>query len=286
MPELTAEEQAALDEVENPEALTEEEKAAAAEAEGEDASLKKEGEEGETAEEIAAREAKEAEEAAKKAEGLTTEEELRLEVSELKERNTTLDQSLRNMENKFNKYDKVLREANLLEEVDEDQQREIDRAVAGRKVFLDQMWETMAMNPKYEDIDQVVTSHNKQLVISAYAEQVVEDDPSIDMSTAEIAVKQSIEELTNPHKFYYEQIKVIESGSGEEGKKEEKKEEISKKAAELKETPGSVNNMGGASKGAGNWTMSKLDDMEEEDMIDADIPEAIIKQWKEGTLPK
>jgi len=286
---LTAEEQAELDK-ENPEVLTEEEKAAAAaaEAEGEDAGTG--GTEGKTDEEIAAEAAAKAAEEAEGTGEPSTEEELRTEVAELKARNTTLDQTLRNMEGKFSQYDKVLREANLLDEVDPDQQAEIDRANAGRKVFLDQMWEQMELNPKFEDIAQVVTTHNKQLVISAYAEQVVEDDPSVDMATAEIAVKQAIDELTNPHKFFYSQIKIIEkAGEGEEKTEEEKKKEqeaITKKKAELKDAPGSIHNMGGASKGAAGWTMTKLDEMDEVDMINADIPEAVISQWKAGTLPK
>lgn len=269
----------------NSEVLTEEEKAAAAaeaEEEGEDAST-----EGEKKAEDEKGEEGEGEEKEGKDEELSVEELLRIELAELKERNTTLDQNLRNMESKFNTYDKVLREANLLDEVDEEQQKEIDRAVVGRKIFLDQMWETMAMNPKYEDIEQVVTAHNKQLVISAYAEQLTEDDPSIEMSTAEIAVKQSINELTNPHKFFYEQIKIIEKGNAEEGKeKERKKEEVGKKKAELKDAPGSLQNMGGANKGAAGWTMKKLDDMDEETMANANIPEDILEQWKKGTLPK
>lgn len=267
----------------NPEALTEEERIAAqkAEDEGEDASSKeKEKEEAEAAK-------KKEEEAKGEGEGdddaLTSEEELRTQVSELRERNTSLDAVVRSMEIQIKKYGDVLKEANMLEDVDEEQQRSIERAEEGRKIYLEQLYETMVVNPKYEGIEQLLTSHNKQLVIDTYADQLVDEDPSLDKSTAEMAVVESINELKNPHKFYFEQISIIEKG-GKEADKEN--EEIKKKDAKLTDAPGSVNNMGAAGKGESGWTMKKLDEMDEETMNKAKIPDEILEQWKSGLLPK
>ena len=269
--------------VENPETLTEEEKEAAlkTEEEGEDATEAKEKEAAEAA--VKAEEEAKAKEKEEGEEGLTPEEELQTQLAELREKNTSLDSTIRSMEVQVKKYGDVLKEANMLDDIDEEQQKDIDRTEENRRVYLEQLYETMLVNPKYDGMEQLLTTHNKQLVVDAYAEQMVSEDSTIDKATAEVAVVQSINELKNPHKFYFEQISIIDKGGKEEDKE---KDEIKKKDAKLTDAPGSVNNMGNAGKGESGWTMKKLDEMDDETMSKAKIPDEILEQWKSGTLPK
>ena len=251
---------------------TQEELDAEAEA-GEDASIKKE------AEEKAAGNSGEEEED----ETLTETERLETEISDLKERNTSLDATIRGMEKKFDKYGEVLKAAGMLDELDEDQQKQAEDAERARKVYLSNMWEMMTVNPKFENLEQINTPHNKQIIISLYADNLIAEDGSLDRSTAELAVKQAVDELPNPHKFFYEQITKLEKEGKEE--KEEKKK-VGKKTPELTKAPGSVSNMGGGNRGEGTYTMSKLDDMSDEELAKADIPEDILVKWKSESLPK
>jgi hypothetical protein len=264
-----------------------EEKEEGWEEEGEDASLKEEKSEEKTEEKTEESEEKGEEGSEEKAPTLSKEEALLLEVSELKTRNTTLAQTLRNLEKKVEEHGKTLREADMMEELDEEEAAKVADAQEARAIFLDGLWETMLINPKYEDMPQVVTNYNKQLVVTALSQQLIDEDPTIKMSEAEIAVTQAIEDRKNPHKFYYDNIKLLEEQSQKSKEGEEKKEkEVKKKDPEMKDSPGSVNSMGGGSNDQGQWTMSKLDNMSEDEMIKSKIPEDILQQWKEEKLPK
>lgn len=285
--EVKAEEEAAAAKLLEEEKAEQEKKDAweKEEEEGEDAQLKKE-EEAKKAEEEAAKKKEEGEE---EGEPLSNEEQMRVDMAAMKERNISQDKLIKNLESQVAKQGKVLQEADMLEELDEEELKKVEDAQESRDIFLGGLWETMLINPKYEDLDQVVTSHNKNLVVTAFAQNLMDEDSSITQSDAELAVTQAIDERRNPHKFYYDNIKLIAEQSNKEAKeegKEKDKKEVKKKDPEMKDAPGSVNQMGGGNKEQGYWTMSRLNDMDEDDMAKADIPADILNKWQEEKLPK
>ncbi len=245
--------------------------------EGEDASTKAK----EEADALAAEEAKKAAEGKKEGDDEPTAEDLlREEIAELKEKHATADSATRALEGKLSKINETLKEAGMATEEDPEEQKHILAAENARREYLSNLLEMMSVNPKYEGLEEVLTTHNKQLVIEAYAANVVKDDPSVNEDTAIIAVKQTINELSNPHKFFYDQIKALEKGSKEATK------EVKKKDPEMTTAPGNVKNMGGGGGDGGAWTFSKLDNMTEEQLAKSNVPQDILDQWKMGTLPK
>ncbi len=244
--------------------------------EGEDASIKAKEEEDAAAK--AAEEAKAS--GGKKADEPTVEDLLREEIAELKDKYGTSDTAVRALENKLTNINQVLKEQGFVPEEDPEEQKRVLSSESARREYLSNLHEMMLLSPKYPDLEEVVTTHNKQLVMEAYAAEVVADDPSINEATALDAVKQTINELSNPYKFYYEKIKTLEKGS-EEGTKE-----VKKKDPKVTDAPASVANMGAGSGDGGAWTLSKLDNMSEEQLATAKVPQDILDQWKMGTLPK
>lgn len=244
--------------------------------EGDDASLKaKEAEEAEAAKKAAEAKDKEGEDEP------TSEELLQEEIANLKEKYATSDSATKALEAKLIQLNKVMKDAGMeVEEEDPEQQKFLENTANARREYLSNIFEMMSVNPKYPDLAEVMTTHNKQLVIEAYAGELLKDDPTIAEETAIAAVKQTVNELSNPHKFFYEQIKILEKGSKEENK------EIKKKDPIVTDAPGSVNKMGGGGGDGGAWTLSKLDNMSEENLAKADISQSILDQWKAGTLAK
>lgn len=251
--------------------------------EGEDASTKAKEEE-----EAAAKAAEEAKKAGegKKDDEPTTEDQLREEIAELKEKHSTADATIRAFETKLTTINEVLKEQGFVPEEDAEKLERIAASEGSRREHLSNLYEMMELSPKYPDLAEVVTTHNKQLVLDAYAAELVADDPTIDEATALAAVKQTINELSNPHKFYYEKIKTLEKNSEGETEEEKKAKEVKKKDAKVTDAPASVANMGAGSGDGGAWTLSKLDNMSEDQLAKANIPQEVLDQWKMGTLPK
>lgn len=251
--------------------------------EGEDASTKAKEEEDAAAK---AAEEEKAKAGAKKDDDTepTTEDQLREEIAELKEKHSTADATVRALETKLTGINEVLKEQGFVPEEDAEKLERIAASESSRREHLSNLYEMMELSPKYPDLAEVVTTHNKQLVLDAYAAELVADDPTIDEATALAAVKQTINELSNPHKFYYEKIKTLEKNS-EDASKEANKD-VKKKDAKVTDAPASVANMGAGSGDGGAWTLSKLDNMTEEQLANAKIPQEILDQWKMGSLPK
>lgn len=252
--------------------------------EGEDAGTKTKEEE-----EAAAQAAEEAKKAGGKKDDdaeLSVEEKLREEIAELKERHSTSDATVRALENKLTAVNEVLKEQGFVTEEDPEKQERIIASETSRREYLSNLHEMMVLSPKYPDLEEVVTTHNKQLVIEAYAANLVADDPSIDEATALAAVKQTVGELSNPHKFYYEQIKALEKAGAGETEEQKKAKAVKNKDPKMTDAPASVANMGAGSGDGGAWTASKLDNMSEEALALSDVPQAILDQWKQGTLTK
>lgn len=253
--------------------------------EGEDASKKAKEEEDAAAKAAEEEKAKTGKEDGKDVEP-SVEDLLREEIAELKERHTTSDAATRALENKLTAINSVLKEQGFVSEEDPEKQERLVSAESARREHLSNLLEMMELSPKYPDLAEVVTTHNKQLVIEAYASNLIKDDPSLDEATALAAVTQTINELSNPHKFYYEQIKTLEKGAADETDEEKKAKAVKSKDPKITEAPASVANMGAGSGDGGAWTLSKLDNMNEEDLAKANISQDILDQWKQGTLPK
>lgn len=253
--------------------------------EGEDAGTKTKEEEEAAA--LAAEEAKKAGEKTKEGDAeLSVEETLREEIAELKERHSTSDTLVRALENKLTAVNEVLKEQGFVTEEDPEKQAQIIASETSRREYLSNLHEMMSLSPKYPDLEEVVTTHNKQLVIEAYAANLVADDPSIDEATALAAVKETVATLSNPHKFYYEQIKALEKAGAGETEEQKKAKAIKNKDPKMTDAPASVANMGAGSGDGGAWTATKLDNMSEEALALSDVPQAVLDQWKAGTLPK
>lgn len=212
---------------------------------------------------------------------------IRNEMAELRSGYATAGATIKALENQLAEQNKVLVEAGHLDELDASQQAEADKAADARKIYLEGIFEVMTLNPKYEDMGDVITEVGKEAVIKAYTEQLIENNPEFSVQDADLAVRQTIAGHRNPYKFYYDNIKILASDSEKDVKEAKDLAEVKKKALEATNAPGSVGNMGaGGADGKSGWTMSKLDAMSEDAMEKAGIPADILEKHLAGTLPE
>jgi len=174
---------------------------------------------------------------------------------------------------------KALKEAGVLDEGEEDEEQKklLQRQEALRAQQLETMLEMMRLNPKYEDVDEVVSQEHFDDMVEAMAE-VYAERTGVSKGEAVMAVEDWIWSQPNPYKLMYTQIKQYHpdyakqppKGGGGEPKGPAK-------------APSSIQGMaGGGGADAAGWTAAKIDALPEDELNK--VPRDIYALYLQGKL--
>lgn len=167
-------------------------------------------------------------------------------------------------------------------------QQDLSQIGQQRSEQLITLVETMAVNPKYEDVKEVCSRSNLNDLVDAMAAKLATDH-GIDPVVAALKVETAIWRQPNPYAWMYETIKANHPKYAKATSTPAAKEAVAP-TAETKprlpapaEAPPSVLPLGptDTSQGTG-WTASKLDAMDELELIK--VPSNIRQQYLTGQL--
>jgi hypothetical protein len=208
------------------------------------------------------------------------------EVSQLRIILREQNRRLREMQQQLEKSNKSLTEKGLIEEPDEEEVAEAQKADTIRAIQLETLLETMRINPKFEDVDEVVTQSRFDDMVEGFAFAQSQKNGG----TAEDyidAVAAKIWSMPNPYRFMYEKIKQYHP----DFKKPEVKDEPStpapsqtpaKSEPKPKTAPPSVSNLPSSVSESGGWTAARIDGMAEEEL--SKVPRDIYQKYLSGEL--
>lgn len=189
------------------------------------------------------------------------------------------------LEDKLTAQGDKLREQGILEEEDPAVAQKLADARDAYTEKISLLYETMAVNPTYEDIDDVVSEANQEALFRVYSQELASRD-NVSVTDAEVTLNEHIRSQRNPVKWWYDNITGLLSDPADEQKSSEK--EGSKNVKDAKETlkevvvPSSTGNMGGVGETPkGPWTTSKIDGMGED--LSA-VPEDVLEKYLSGSL--
>jgi len=158
--------------------------------------------------------------------------------------------------------------------------KEVAEPEYDRTAHYETMLEMMRLNPKYEDVDSVVTQARVEDVIDALAEIYVEEYGGSKRDAANLA-EDWIWSLPNPYRYLYDTIKSYHPDYAEGGKKEEKGEGGRK--PEPHRAPTSVAALGGGSgSDKTGWTAAQIDALDEDELDK--VPEDVYNKYLRGEL--
>ena len=235
------------------------------------------GEDSGTEEEIAAAEAakkKEEEDAAAKAP--TDKELLEIQVSENQELRTLLRDGKRSIDaltERVSTSEAALEKAGLVTEEEKKAVADQQATFTTRQRELDTILEMTRLNPKYEDVDSVVSQGNFDAAIDSMAAEYATKN-GVSVNEAVTAVEGWVWSLTNPYRFMYEKIKEVHPSfkGTEKGK------------AAPAEAPGSVQGVHGGV-GSGDltgWTAAKIDGLPEAELVS--VPKDVYAKYLRNEL--
>lgn len=208
------------------------------------------------------------------------------EVSQLRIILREQNRRLREMQQQLEKSNKSLTEKGLIEEPDEEEIAEAQKADTIRAIQLETLLETMRINPKFEDVDEVVTQSRFDDMVEGFAFAQSQKNGG----TAEDyidAVAAKIWSMPNPYRFMYEKIKQYHP----DFKKPEVKDEPptpapsqtpAKSEPKPKTAPPSVSNLPSSVSESGGWTAARIDGMAEEEL--SKVPRDVYQKYLSGEL--
>ena len=235
-----------------------------------------------TEEEIAA--AAEAAEAAKKKEDAavaaketpTDAELLKLQISENQELRTLLRDGKRSVDaltDRVTNSEAALEKAGLVTEEEKKAAADQQATFTVRQKELDTILEMTRLNPKYEDVDSVVSQGNFDAAIDTMAVEYATKN-GVSVNEAVVAVEGWVWSMTNPYRFMYEKIKEVHPSF--KGKVQGKEPPV--------DAPGSVQGVHGGT-GSGDltgWTAAKIDGLPE-DKLDT-VPKDVYAKYLRNEL--
>ena len=166
-------------------------------------------------------------------------------------------------------------------------QKELNNISTSKGEVLETLVATMALNPKYADIEDVCTRQNFDDIFEAAALDLVEKEGG-DVATAQLAIELNVWKKANPYAYMYDIIKKYHPNFAETKAVVEPKEEKKEKVKEKKpaEAPLSALDIsrGGGDKKAGEWTAEKIDNLSETEL--SKVPKDIYEMYLRGDLDK
>lgn len=166
-------------------------------------------------------------------------------------------------------------------------QNELNNISTSKGEVLETLVATMALNPKYADIEDVCTRQNFDDIFEAAAMDLVEKEGG-DLATAQLAIELNVWKKANPYAYMYDIIKKYHPNFTETKVAVETKEEKKEKVKEKKpaEAPLSALDIsrGGGDKKAGEWTAEKIDNLSETEL--SKVPKDVYEMYLRGDLDK
>jgi hypothetical protein len=171
------------------------------------------------------------------------------------------------------------------------EQAKIKEAYDAKMASLSIILEAMKVNPKFEDVDQVVSQDNFDDLVEAMAKVYVQENGG-SLAQATKMIEGHIWNQPNPYLYAYERIKAYHpkyrkpaDDPAALAKIKADEEEAKAKAGKAKEpvnAPGSVAGMAGAGSGPGGWTSAMIEELEEEDL--PTVPRETYEKYLRGEL--
>jgi len=217
------------------------------------------------------------------------------EVRELREITRAQKMELDRITREYERLNKILKDKGLIDEEDEKATREQElfaRANYERRLSaLSDILEVMRVNPKYEDVDEVVSQRHFDDMVAALTKYHVSQQGGNPQQVA-IEIEKEIWSLSNPYKYMYDMIKKYHPEyttkneppkGGAERKQSVTKEKVEATVKEFKEQAMSLQDLpGGSGKDGGGWTAAKIDAMDEEEL--SKVPKDIYAKYMRGEL--
>jgi hypothetical protein len=192
-------------------------------------------------------------------------------------RQITRDQKkeLTELKGAIDKQQKLLKDKGLITEEDEQVLAEEKAIADSRSSQLEMLAEVMRVNPKFEDLDAVVSQEHFDDYIEAVAKTYVEKNGG---KFAEVSkqVEARIWSMPNPYKFLYNEIKKYHPAYVKAEKKEELKIPEKKIASSIADLPG------GGQGDKGGWTAKRIDDLPENELDK--VPQDVYQKYLRNEL--
>ena len=187
---------------------------------------------------------------------------------------------LRDLQQQIDKSNKSLTEKGLIDEPDEDEVAETQKADSIRAIQLETILETMRINPKFEDVDTVVTQSRFDDMVEGFAFAHSQQNGGKAEDYID-AVAAKIWSMPNPYRFMYEKIKQHHPDFKEIEAKAETPAPA-KSEPKPKTAPPSVSNLPSSVSESGGWTAARIDGMAEEEL--SKVPRDIYQKYLSGEL--
>ncbi len=194
---------------------------------------------------------------------------------------------LRELQGKLDNSTKELKEKGFIEEPSEEETAEAQKESSTRAALLETLLETMRVNPKYEDVDTVVTQSRFDDMVEGYAYAVAKQQGGNAEDYID-AVAAKIWGMANPYRYMYDNIKKYHPDFSQQ---ETPKTETSStptpapaatKQPQPKTSPTSISNLPASSNEGGGWTAARIDGMAEEDL--GKVPREVYQKYLSGEL--
>ena len=202
------------------------------------------------------------------------------EVSQLRIILREQNKRLRDLQQQIDKSNKSLTEKGLIDEPDEDEVAETQKADSIRAIQLETILETMRINPKFEDVDTVVTQSRFDDMVEGFAFAHSQQNGGKAEDYID-AVAAKIWSMPNPYRFMYEKIKQHHPDFKEIEAKAETPAPA-KSEPKPKTAPPSVSNLPSSVSESGGWTAARIDGMAEEEL--SKVPRDIYQKYLSGEL--
>lgn len=195
---------------------------------------------------------------------------------------------LRELQGKVEKSNEELKEKGYIEEPTEEESAEVEKLSSTRAALLETILETMRINPKFEDVDSVVTQHRFDDMIEGYAYAVAKQQGGSAEDYID-AVAAKVWAMPNPYRYMYENIKKYHPDFA--SKEEEVKPDAPAAPAPASEprkpkphtAPATISNLPASSEtAASGWTSARIDSMPEEEL--GKVPKDVYARYLSGDL--
>lgn len=151
-------------------------------------------------------------------------------------------------------------------------EEESDAVSVDRVASLSLLAETMRMNNKYADLDEVCSQSNFDLAIDTLARLAVEEEGgTLTEKTAEVS--EYVWGLANPYKFIYDIVKDHDPKYNAS---------LESQVSPGKSPPSVSNIPGGSGDKSGGWSAAKIDALPEEELYL--VPTAVYDQYMKNNL--
>ena len=206
------------------------------------------------------------------------------EVSQLRIILREQNRRIRELQSQMEKSTGALKEKGLIEEPDEEETAEAQKLETIRAIQLETILETMRLNPKFEDVDTIVTQSRFDDIVEGFAYAHAQQGGGKTEDYID-AVAEKIWSMPNPYRFMYEKIKQHHP----DFKTPEAKDETpaasqppAKSEPKPKTAPPSVSNLPSSVSESGGWTAARIDGMAEEEL--SKVPRDIYQKYLSGEL--